>query len=106
LFDALSESPELVRLTQWRALERAATSPAEVESHLEEARALRAALGLPSDSAAVDMLEIVIAMSGAWSNIADGLRAIGGADEKSPREQHRAAVVASVESMVAALTRR
>jgi AcrR family transcriptional regulator len=106
LFDALNESPELVRLTQWRALERAVTSPAEVESHLGKARDLRAALDLPGDSAAVDLLEIVIAMSGAWSTIADGLRAIGGADEKSRRAQHRAAVVAGVESMVAALTRR
>jgi AcrR family transcriptional regulator len=103
LFDALNTSPELVRLTQWRALERARTSPAEAASHLAKARKLRLALGLGSDAAAVDLLEIVIAMCGAWAATADSLRTIGGASLESRREQHRAMLVASVSAIVKAL---
>src|SRR5262245_55613966 len=73
LFDALNATPGLLRLTRWRELERDDATPGEVESHLEKAVALRVALGLPDDRTAIDILEIVVAISSAWSTVPPGL---------------------------------
>jgi AcrR family transcriptional regulator len=100
LFDALTSAPDLMRLTAWRTLERDDVTPGEVESHLSKARALRTALGLPDDDTAVDLLEIVIAVSTAWLTIAPALKTAGGTAPAARRTAHRAAVVASAAAVV------
>ncbi|MEO3925449.1 hypothetical protein ABGB07_16495 [Micromonosporaceae bacterium B7E4] len=100
LFDALNATPELIRLTRWRALERDDATPGEIDSHLAKARALRTSMGLPGDAIAVDILEIVIAISGAWAGIAVQLRAAEGGDGEQRRRAHREVVVAAVAAIV------
>lgn len=102
LFDALTAAPDLMRLTRWRSLERDDVLPGEVESHVDKARALRAALGLADDDAAVDLLEIVIAISTAWLTVAPALKKAGGTPPARRRNAHRAAVVAAATAIVAA----
>ncbi|SMD25896.1 TetR family transcriptional regulator [Kibdelosporangium aridum] len=96
LFDALSATPDLLRLTRWRGLERDDATPGEIESHLEKAVALRTALNLPDDRTAIDILEIVVAISMTWSTMAPGLRAVGGEDPEQRKAAHRAMAVAAV----------
>jgi AcrR family transcriptional regulator len=103
LFDALNTTPGLLRLTRWRGLERGDVTPGEVESHLAKAVALRAALGLPDDRTAIDVLEIVVAISMAWSTVPAGLRAVGGADPDERQAAHRAMVVAAVAAICRSL---
>lgn len=100
LFDALTSAPDLMRLTAWRSLERDDVTPGEVDSHLSKARALRATLGLPDDDTAVDVLEIVIAISTAWLTIAPGLKTAAGTAPAARRAAHRAAVVAAASAIV------
>jgi AcrR family transcriptional regulator len=100
LFDALTSAPDLMRLTRWRSLERDDVTPGEVESHLSKALLLKAVLGLPDDDTAVDVLEIVIALSTAWLTVAPGLKTAGGTDPSNRREAHRAAVVAAATAIV------
>jgi AcrR family transcriptional regulator len=99
LFDAFTESPELVRLTQWKWLERTTPSPAEIASYRDKARALRSATGLPSESAAIDVLLIVIAVSSVWSTTAAAVQALDGRSAAQRRLAHRTAVVASVSAI-------
>jgi AcrR family transcriptional regulator len=96
LFDALNATPSLLRLTRWRGLERDDATPGEIESHLAKAVALRTVLGLPDDRTAIDVLEIVVAISTAWSTVPPGLRAVGGEDPEERQAAHRAMVVAAV----------
>jgi AcrR family transcriptional regulator len=99
LFDALVAAPELMRLTHWRRLERDDATPGEVESHASKARELRAALNLPDDRTAVDILEIVVAMSSAWLDVPAALRAVGGLSAAKRRKAHREILVASVQAI-------
>ncbi|MET8961375.1 TetR family transcriptional regulator [Streptomyces sp. NPDC004074] len=103
LFDALNANPDLLRLTRWRALERDDATPGEIESHLEKAVALRTALGLPDDRTAIDVLEIVVTISTAWTGVPEGLRAVGGEDPVKRQAAHRAMVVAAVEAICQSL---
>lgn len=96
LFDALQESPELVRLTQWAWLERADATTAEVESYQVKAKALIATDGGPStEAAAIDTLLFVIALSTAWTTTSPGIRALAATSPDTRRSAHRAAVVAA-----------
>ncbi|NEA31631.1 TetR family transcriptional regulator [Streptomyces sp. SID13031] len=105
LFDALKESPEILRLTQWSSLERADVSAGEVESHREKAREIAAVSGgTLSDARAMDILMLVIGLSTAWFTTAAELRAIGSDDPERRARTHRAAVVAAAAAVVDALT--
>ncbi|MBE1490124.1 TetR family transcriptional regulator [Plantactinospora soyae] len=106
LFDALHATPELMRLTRWRALERDDSLPGGVESHLTKARELRASMGLSDDATAIDVLEITIAISGAWTDIVPELKAVGDEDIAKRQRAHRAVVVAAVAALVDSLTSR
>ncbi len=103
LFDALNGSPELVRLTEWKALERQHSSAEERESHLGKAQELRAALRMPSDAAAFDVLQLVIAMSKSWATTAPDLRILGGRSPVARQRAHRATLVTSVQAIVDSL---
>jgi AcrR family transcriptional regulator len=102
LFDALTDAPDLLRLTRWRALERHDAGPGEVESHREKAKAIQAAMGLPDERTAIDIFEIVVAMSCAWMDMPDGLKAVGGPRPAARRQAHRAVVVQAVTAVSAA----
>jgi AcrR family transcriptional regulator len=105
LFDALQDSPELVRLSQWTWLERADASAEEVEAYQAKAKALVAASeGSLTESRAIDILLLVIGLSTTWGGTAPGIRAIGGADPATRTRLHRAAVVAAATAIVDALT--
>ncbi len=104
LFDALNATPDLLRLTRWRGLERDDATPGEIESHVEKAVALRAALGLPDDRTAVDLLEIVVAIGTAWSSVPPGLRAVGGEEPEQRQAAHREMVVAAVAAICQSVT--
>ncbi len=103
LFDALNDSPELVRLTQWKALERGAAAPEEVASYRSKASALRAATTISSEAAAVDVLVLVISLSAAWTMTAPAIQAVGSRGAASRRRAHRATVVAGVAAIAASL---
>jgi AcrR family transcriptional regulator len=103
MFDALNATPELLRLTNWRALERNDTGPGWVESHLSKARELRAATGVSDDATAIDVLEIVIAIASVWVSVPTELRAVGGEDPDKRQQAHRAVVVAAVTAIRDAL---
>jgi AcrR family transcriptional regulator len=105
LFDALADSPELVRLTQWKWLERADASAEEVESYRAKARALVTAVGGPlAEVAAVDTLLLVLALSTAWSTAPPGVRSLGATSAAARHAAHRAAVVAAATAVTDALT--
>jgi AcrR family transcriptional regulator len=103
LFDALNDRPDLLRMTRWRHLERAGEALGEVESHREKAQALRAAMDLPDERTAIDIFEVVVAMSCAWTDLPDGLKAVGGRSQAARRQAHRAVVVQAVTAVCAAL---
>jgi AcrR family transcriptional regulator len=103
LFDALNDAPDLLRLTRWRGLERHDAAPGEVESHREKAQAIQAAMDLPDERTAIDIFEIVVAMSCAWTDMPDGLKAVGGLRPAARRQAHRAVVVQAVVAVCAEL---
>jgi hypothetical protein len=61
-------------------------------------------LDLPDDRTAVDILEIVVAISSAWTTVPQGLRAIGGEDPQERQAAHRAVVVAAVSAICRAMS--
>jgi AcrR family transcriptional regulator len=106
LFDAMVESPELVRLTQWKSLERSDESEGEAEAYRIKADALRAATGIDQESA-VDILLMVIALATAWTTTGPALQALGSRRSATARRRaHRAAVVAAVEAIASTLPSR
>ncbi|MEO3809551.1 TetR family transcriptional regulator [Sphaerisporangium sp. B11E5] len=105
LFDALQQTPELVRLSQWRWLERGDASPGEVASHRDKARELAGAMaGAVSESRAMDILQLVVALCTTWCTTSPGLRAIGGLAPAARTRSHRAAVVTAVRAVVTSLS--
>jgi AcrR family transcriptional regulator len=104
LFDALNDRPDLLRLTRWRRLERPGAAPGEVESHRQKATALRAALDLPDERTAIDVFEVVVAMSCAWGDMPDGLKAVGRRSPAGRRQAHRAMVVQAAAALCAELS--
>jgi AcrR family transcriptional regulator len=104
LFDALTDAPDLLRLTRWRGLERSDASPGEVESHRQKAKALQEAVNLPDERTAIDVFEIAVAMSCAWMDMPGPLKAVGGQRPAARRQAHRAMVVQAVAALCAALS--
>ncbi|MBL7259597.1 TetR family transcriptional regulator [Paractinoplanes lichenicola] len=99
LFDALGDAPGVLRLTQWIRLERGDATPGEIESHLDKARAVRDALGLPDEALATDVLELVIAMSMTWATMPVSLRSASGGAARARREAHRQALITAVDAV-------
>jgi AcrR family transcriptional regulator len=106
LFDAMVESPELVRLTQWKSLESSDASEGEAEAYRLKAVALQAATGIDQETA-IDLLIMIIAMATAWTSTGPALQALGSRRSATARRRaHRAAVVAGVEAIAATLPSR
>jgi hypothetical protein len=102
LFDQLVADPGLLRLTQWKALERPQASEPELAAHLDKARALAGARGATVERG-MDTLMIVLAAAQAWSVTAPAIRNPAGDDEPARLARHRAAVVAAVAAVSAGL---
>jgi len=102
LFDHFAEDPRLLRLTQWKDLERPEPSRAEVDSHVSKARSLAAATGR-TDPEAMDLFMLTLAMARAWHTTGLPIRAIGHEDD-TRRRQHRRALIAAVTALLAAPT--
>jgi len=99
LFDHMVEHPELVRLTQWKLLERPDASEPEVRSHTSKAEALSQAMGI-APTRGMDVLMLALAMAQAWNTSSEAVRLIG-----EPRAQrlrdHRIALISAVTAVSA-----
>jgi AcrR family transcriptional regulator len=102
LFDQLVVDSGLVRLTQWKALERPGAAAPEVESHRTKAVALARAHDAPPERG-VDVMMITLAIAQAWSTTPDALRNAGQDDVAARLRRHRAAVVSAVAATTDAL---
>jgi AcrR family transcriptional regulator len=105
LFDALADAPDLLRLTHWHRLERDDAAPGVVPSHLAKALDLQKVLDLSDDRTAIDVLEIVVAISGAWWSVPEALRTVGGLDPLKRRKAHRDVVVTAVQAICDAMAK-
>ncbi|GAA4375117.1 TetR/AcrR family transcriptional regulator [Agromyces bauzanensis] len=101
LFDQLCLDPGLLRLTQWKALERSDASESEREAHSEKATALADVLGIGLEPA-VDLMMIVLAVGQAWLLTSPALRNPVGNNEAARRRRHRASVIAAVRAVASA----
>ncbi|MEV0716013.1 TetR family transcriptional regulator [Asanoa sp. NPDC050611] len=104
LFDRFADDPGLLRLVQWKTLERPEASEQELAAHLDKAGELAGAHGTTLE-AAMDTLMIALAAAQAWHNTSPEIRNPAGDDEATRRARHRAAVVAAVDAATTALLR-
>jgi len=102
LFDALTDDPGLLRLTQWKALERPDASPAELEAHLAKASALAVARGAGTEQG-MDVLMVALAAAQAWSTTPEAIRNPDGAAGPARRARYRAALIRSTTAVADAL---
>jgi len=98
LFDHIVEHPELVRLTQWKQLERPDATDMELNSHVSKAEALARALGV-DDARGMDALMLTLAMAQAWNTTSPSLRSMNQSPDLRLR-QHRASLVAGVAAVI------
>ncbi|MFD3451920.1 TetR/AcrR family transcriptional regulator [Streptomyces sp. NPDC058691] len=98
LFDAFTDDPDLIRLTQWKALERPQASAAEREAHVTKAQAVADACGADLE-AGMDALMIALSAAQSWYFTPRGIRDPAEGDEAARRDRHRAAVVSAVAAM-------
>lgn len=102
LFDALTDDPGLLRMTQWKALERPEASELELAAHLSKAQELADLRGSEVEPA-MDALMLAISAAQAWNTTAPAIRNPGGDDERTRRAHHRDAVVTAVAALTEAL---
>jgi AcrR family transcriptional regulator len=102
LLDALTSDPGLLRLTQWKALERPGASELEREAHVTKAAEIAETYGT-SVEAGMDVLMLVVVAAQAWATTAPEIRNPDGSDEPARLARHRAAMVKAVEATVSAL---
>jgi AcrR family transcriptional regulator len=102
LFDQFLSDPGLLRLTQWKALERPDATAGELDAHLTKAAEIAAALEVPAERG-MDVLMIVLAAAQAWSTTPAAVRTLGRKGAERPRlRRHRAFVVAAAAAAVEA----
>lgn len=102
LFDALTADPGLVRLTQWKALERPGASELERAAHVAKAAEIADVHGA-SVEVGMDALMLVIAAAQAWGATAPEIRNPDSDDEPVRQARHRRAMVDAVAAAVGAL---
>jgi AcrR family transcriptional regulator len=101
LFDHLIGDPALVRLTQWKVLERPDASAAELDSHRAKATALAETLDVGTERG-MDILMLALAMAQAWNTTAPPIR--GGENPDARLAQHREALILAVEAAAQTLS--
>jgi AcrR family transcriptional regulator len=104
LFDQLDADPGLVRLTQWKALERPGASDGELAAHLDKARALADAHATTPE-AGMDAMMFALAAAQSWSFTAGSIRNPAGDAEVTRKTRHRAAMVDAVAAASSTLLR-
>lgn len=98
LFDVFTDDPDLVKLTQWKALERPEASAMERDNHLAKAQAVADAHGVGLE-AGMDALMVALSAAQAWVTTPASIRNPGDGEEAARRVRHREAVVAAVRAM-------
>ncbi|MYZ35799.1 MULTISPECIES: TetR family transcriptional regulator [unclassified Streptomyces] len=99
LLDALTADPGLLRLTQWKALERPGASHLEREAHVTKAVEIAEAYGVGVE-AGMDILMLVVVAAQAWATTAPEIRNPNGADEAARLVRHRAAMTKAVRAAI------
>lgn len=102
IFDYLENDPGLLRLTQWKALERSDASPEEQAAHQSKAQQLALTHGVDVETGA-DAMMLALAAAQAWGNTPGTIRDSGAANESERRARHRRAIVAAVAAMTDSL---
>ncbi|MFI1281149.1 TetR family transcriptional regulator [Streptomyces sp. NPDC020858] len=105
IFDHLAERPELMRLVQWKQLERPGTTDAEAESYRGKIAAVTRAQQAGRIDPALDpedLLTLVLGLAQAWTGAVGGAAA-GGPDaawDPARLARHRETVVESVRRLI------
>ncbi|MFJ8158914.1 TetR/AcrR family transcriptional regulator [Streptomyces sp. NPDC094468] len=102
LLDALTADPGLLRLTQWKALERPGASQLERDAHVSKAAEIAEAYGVSLETG-MDMLMLVVVAAQSWATTAPEIRNPGDADESGRLARHRAAMTNAIAATVAEL---
>lgn len=102
LFDYLENDKGLLRLTQWKALERPEASEAERIAHQSKAQGLASTFGAEGERG-VDVMMLALAAVQAWGSTAPAVRNPQGAPEAERRARHREAMVAMIAAAAGAL---
>lgn len=98
LFDHLVANPGLLRLSQWRALERAEPAPGMVQAHLDKAQELAAKRDADLEQA-MDVMMLTLALAQAWNTTPGPIRAPKGPESAARLKRHRSAVVRSATAL-------
>lgn len=104
LFDQLLTDPGLLRLTQWKALERPNASSGEVEAHLDKAAALAEAHGVDRERA-MDAMMLALSATQSWATTAPAIRNPTNELESARLARHRLALIEAVAAIADALLR-
>jgi AcrR family transcriptional regulator len=104
LFDHLVEHPELVRLTQWKLLERPAAAWQEYQSQTDKVRALAESAGV-TETRGMDILILCLAMAQAWTTTSGSIPDFDGPGQER-LDQHREALIIAVTATADALAKR
>jgi AcrR family transcriptional regulator len=102
LFDALVADPGLLRLTQWKALERPGASELERAAHVTKATEIAECHGA-SVEAGMDVMMMLVVAAQSWSTTAPEIRNPQDVDESTRLARHRKAIVDTVRAMVRTL---
>ncbi|MFF4692378.1 TetR family transcriptional regulator [Streptomyces sp. NPDC001307] len=104
-FDYFLANPHVSRLATWRAFERAEPTESEQASYLQKVQAVEAAqrAGKVNPAiAAVDLFAMVLRISDSWLTAPRALLAVAEDHDSEGRiNEHRAAVIAAVQSFTA-----
>ncbi|WP_326835525.1 TetR family transcriptional regulator [Amycolatopsis rhabdoformis] len=102
LFDYLVAEPGVMRLMQWKALERPEASAQEVRAHVDKAAELSAAHDLDQEQG-VDALMLTLALAQAWNLTPPEIRSPAGRESAARLKRHRAAVIRATAAVVGEL---
>ncbi|MET7992608.1 TetR family transcriptional regulator [Amycolatopsis sp. NPDC005232] len=102
LFDYLVAEPTVMRLMQWKALERPEASAAEVRAHLDKAAEISTAHDV-DDEQGIDVLMLTLALAQSWNLTPPDIRSPAGHDSAARRKRHREAVLRATTAVVAEL---
>ncbi|WP_330294252.1 MULTISPECIES: TetR family transcriptional regulator [unclassified Streptomyces] len=105
IFDHLVERPDLMRLVQWKQLERPGTTDAEAESYRGKIAAVEQAQragGIDPELDPEDLLTLVLGLAQAWTGAVGAAAAGGPGAVWSPARlaRHRETVVESVRRLI------
>ncbi|WIX76513.1 TetR family transcriptional regulator [Amycolatopsis carbonis] len=102
LFDYLVAEPTVMRLMQWKALERPEASAAEVRAHVDKAAEISTAHGIDAEQG-IDVLMLTLALAQSWNLTPPEIRSPGGRDSAARLKRHRAAVSRATAAVVTEL---